>query len=388
MNSPRHWDIFCRVVDNYGDVGVSWRLARQLIVEHGRNVRLFVDVLPALGAVAPEIDVLQREQTARGVRVLRWDSEAEHVAATSVADVVIEAFGCGLPQQYLAAMCERAPATRWINLEYLSAESWIEHSHGVASRHPKLPLTRKFYFPGFTAASGGLLRESGLFERRDAFKADDSARAELFASLGLPAIGSDAVVVSLFCYANRQLPSLLEAWAEGDQRVVGVVPQGVAASELDRWLSGAVPHAGQTRTQGNLTLAVVPFVAQDDFDRRLWACDMNFVRGEDSFVRGLWAARPFIWQLYPQADDAQLVKLDAMIARYGRKLPGAASAPFAAFSRAWNDSRKPANSCATLWPALTEQRKRLGARTREWADELASRPDLAFALVKTVESWV
>ena len=170
--------------------------------------------------------------------------------------------------------------------------------------------------------------------------------------------------------------------------MVCVVPEGVAASELDGWLGGAVPHAGQTRTRGNLALATVPFVAQDDFERRLWACDLNFVRGEDSFVRGLWAARPFVWQLYPQADDAQLVKLDAMIALFGRKLPGAANKPFAAFSRAWNDARLRADTCAALWPALIEQHKRLGARTREWADELASRPDLASALVKTVESWV
>jgi hypothetical protein len=22
-----HWDIFCRVIDNFGDIGVCWRLA-------------------------------------------------------------------------------------------------------------------------------------------------------------------------------------------------------------------------------------------------------------------------------------------------------------------------------------------------------------------------
>ena len=25
------WDIFCSVVDNFGDIGVTWRLARQLV---------------------------------------------------------------------------------------------------------------------------------------------------------------------------------------------------------------------------------------------------------------------------------------------------------------------------------------------------------------------
>ena len=39
------WDIFCTVVDNYGDIGVCWRLARQLAAEHGFAVRLWVDDL-------------------------------------------------------------------------------------------------------------------------------------------------------------------------------------------------------------------------------------------------------------------------------------------------------------------------------------------------------
>ncbi|MBY0444112.1 MAG: elongation factor P maturation arginine rhamnosyltransferase EarP, partial [Burkholderiales bacterium] len=43
MNNTVRWDIFCRVIDNYGDIGVCWRLARQLSFEHGFAVRLMVD---------------------------------------------------------------------------------------------------------------------------------------------------------------------------------------------------------------------------------------------------------------------------------------------------------------------------------------------------------
>ena len=41
----RSWDVFCRVVDNYGDAAVCWRLARQLADEHGARVRLWIDLL-------------------------------------------------------------------------------------------------------------------------------------------------------------------------------------------------------------------------------------------------------------------------------------------------------------------------------------------------------
>src|SRR4029078_8068955 len=102
-------------------------------------------------------------------------------------DVFIEAFGCGLPSSYLDAMIALAAQPVWINLEYLSAESWIESSHGLVSRHPRLPLQRHFYFPGFTPQSGGLLREAGLLARRDAFQKDPAGRAAVWSALGLPA---------------------------------------------------------------------------------------------------------------------------------------------------------------------------------------------------------
>ena len=170
LPAPR-WDIFCTVVDNFGDVGIAWRLARQLAGEHAIAARLFVDDMPALARLAPEIDAAMSEQCARGVDVLRWSGAKVDLAAVS-GEVVVEAFGCGLPPAYLAAMAARGRAPVWINLEYLSAESWIEGCHGLASRHPTLPLTRYFFFPGFTAQSGGLLRERDLFLRRDRFRAD------------------------------------------------------------------------------------------------------------------------------------------------------------------------------------------------------------------------
>ena len=41
--------------------------------------------------------------------------------------------------------------------------------------------------------------------------------------------------------------------------------------------------------------------------------DWNFVRGEDSLVRALWAGKPFVWQIYPQHDGAHWDKLTAFL---------------------------------------------------------------------------
>ena len=153
MNKVQECDIFCNVIDNYGDIGVSWRLARQLANEYGLTVRLWVDDLASLARLCPEADDTLAQQLCRGVEVRHWGEDFSVVRA---ADLVIEAFGCRLPQAYLDAMA--AQHTVWVNLEYLSAEDWVAGCHKLPS--PRPPLTRYFFFPGFTRETGGLLLES------------------------------------------------------------------------------------------------------------------------------------------------------------------------------------------------------------------------------------
>src|SRR5206468_12811030 len=131
-------------------------------------------------------------------------------------------------EPYAIAMSQRSPPPVWFVLEYLSAEPWIDASHGLPSPHPRLPLTRRFWFPGFTPTSGGLLREQGLIDARDAFQRDARANAEFWASLAVPPRVAGERRVSLFCYPSPALAALLEAWADGDDAVSCVVPDGIA----------------------------------------------------------------------------------------------------------------------------------------------------------------
>jgi uncharacterized repeat protein (TIGR03837 family) len=129
------WDIFCRVIDNFGDVGVCWRLARQLAGEHGLAVRLWVDDLAAFRRLCPAIDAGRAVQSWQGVDIRLWPEPFPEVEP---AGVVIEAFACELPERYVRAMAARVARPRWINLEYLSAEAWVGECHGLASPSPQL----------------------------------------------------------------------------------------------------------------------------------------------------------------------------------------------------------------------------------------------------------
>ena len=339
MNRPPSCDIFCAVVDNFGDAAVSWRLARQLAGEHGWRVRLWIDDAAPLLQLVPD-------HASGPVDVRVWPRPW---LAADIADVVIEAFGCEPPPDYVEAMATRVRPQVWLNLEYLSAESWVAGCHGLSSPHPRLPLVKHFFFPGFDPDSGGLLREGDYDERRQAFDAS-AFRAEF----GLPPKSPDELTISLFSYSNPVLPELMRAWA-ASRRPIRLLRPG--SNEA-------------VRTAGNLSVHPLPFLPQLRYDELLWACDLNFVRGEDSFVRALWAGKPFVWQIYPQADDVHLVKLDAFLSRHP------AGTQLSSFWRAWNNEGKPD------WPGFAASLPGLAEPMQQWAKTLAARPDLASKLVQ------
>ncbi|WP_034176361.1 elongation factor P maturation arginine rhamnosyltransferase EarP, partial [Burkholderia ambifaria] len=172
-DDPIACDLFCTVIDNFGDIGVCWRLARQLAHEHGWQVRLFIDDLHTFARLLAGVDPDAGRQTIDGIVVEHWHAEVGD--ALEIADVVIEAFACELPGAYLAAMARRTRRPVWINLEYLSAEDWVADFHLRPSPHPRYPLLKTFFFPGLSAGTGGVLKERDLDARRTAFEADAAA---------------------------------------------------------------------------------------------------------------------------------------------------------------------------------------------------------------------
>lgn len=363
------WDIFCTVVDNYGDIGVCWRLAQQLADQYEADVRLWVDRLQTLAQLCPAVLPDADRQRVGPVEIRHWHADFPQVEA---ADVVIEAFACQLPERYIEAMAHRATAPVWINLEYLSAEAWVEGCHRLPSPQRLWPLPKHFFFPGFTPRTGGLLRERDLLADRAAF--DSAAEADFWRSIGVPARSDPELRVSMFCYQNASLPDLLRCWAEGRDPVTVLATPGQAADQVAAWF-GEPLVPGMRLQRASLSVYALPFLPQASFDRLLWACDVNFVRGEDSFVRAQWAGRPFVWQIYPQAEEVHWGKLEAFLSRYldDFETPDVVQRCW----NAWNGR----GDITSAWSDFAANRRAIEQHGKVWAAALDQMGNLANNLI-------
>lgn len=372
--------LFCKVVDNYGDIGICWRLARQLHEQHGIAVTLWVDDLRSFQRICPPVAIDADVQRVDGVTVRHWRQQEYLFSTADIADIVIEFFACDIPESYIAAMAQCNPRPVWLNLEGLSAEEWVEGCHALPSSHPRLPLTKHFFFPGFTDKTGGLLRESSLGEQRRQFQSDPAAMTAFLAQFGVTAKEMAALKVSLFCYPHAPVSALLDAWQGGDTAITCLVPEGVAVEAIEAFL-GAAAKPGAAMTRSALTVRVMPFMAQPDYDKLLWACDLNLVRGEDSFVRAQWAGKPFIWNIYPQDENLHHKKLRAFLQRYSAGLESLQTA-----SLQWNGAEAGDMEDEVDWPvfwqAFQADMQKMTSRAADWERQVLANGDLASNLLK------
>ena len=367
------WDIFCTSIDNFGDVGFSWRLARQLVNEHGLEVRLWVDDLAIFSQIESAIDVDEDQQWLQGVEICSW---RKSFAEIEPADVVIETFACTLPDNYILAMTDLPQQPVWINLEYLSAENWTLDCHCLPSFHPHLPLKKYFFFPGFVEGTGGLLLEKNLLPARVAF--NNTSQDKFWQELGLPSRREGELCISLFCYDDAPIEELLSAWVISDVPIRVLVPQHSVNNAIGIFFGVDLPTAGQVLQSGKLQVCIIPFLAQDNYDQLLWACDINFVRGEDSFVRAQWAERVFIWNIYPQAEHSHRLKLEAYLNLYTERMPPEMSAAVFSLWNAWNGNGQMINA----WSIFAAQMSALTEYGNNWIRQLLPIGDLASNLVK------
>ncbi len=374
-----NWDIFCVVVDNYGDIGVTWRLARQLVAEHGQRVRLWVDDLQTFARLCPGTSATAAQQWHEGVDVRHWLPEWPDAEP---ADVVIEAFACQLPTAYIRRMAGSGRRILWLNLEYLSAEDWVVGCHALPSMQAD-GLQKYFFFPGFAPGTGGLIREGDLLARREAFQADPSLREAFLESFGLQ-LQPGARLLSLFAYENPAVAGWLDALAADSRPSQLLVPEGRVLGDVARWLELDGLQAGERHRRGALEVAVLPFMTQNRYDMLLWCCDFNAVRGEESFIRAQWAGRPLAWHIYPQEEDAHWDKLNAFLDLYVRGLSAQAAAALRGFWRAWNDGV----DSGSAWRGLLEHEAELREHAERWTHQQVAHGDLAGKLVLFHADWV
>lgn len=318
-NQPLSACIWCRVIDNFGDAGIAWRLARSLKREYGWSCRLIIDNLATLSAFAPSVEPHEERQIADGIEVMNWTDEAAADVAHRLPDVFIEAFSCFAPECCEKAIGEAFAAGRKIavyDLDYLTAEEYASTNQGLPSPHPRFGYPKTFWFPGFTAASGGLLREKDLMERMARFS-EQKEKKQFLSALGADPDAPFSLV--FFTYPTNPVAALAEALCADPRPVELLACHGEASRELKKLLS--------TRSCPQVRVVDVPMLSQDDFDRLLWSADACLVRGEDSTLRAQWAGKPLLWTLYPQEGGTHLIKLSAFAKLYEKELtPSAAKA--------------------------------------------------------------
>jgi uncharacterized repeat protein (TIGR03837 family) len=368
----KRWDIFCKVVDNFGDIGICWRLTQQLHLEHGLQIRLWVDDLDRAQKIIPSLNINLNQQLVDDIAIFKWsgvdkDDDADFSQAASV---VIEAFACGLPCAYLASMAQQK--SKWVNLEYLSAETWVDDFHAKPSPKPD-GLIRHFYFPGFTEKTGGLIRTPDVFHKNQLLADNVHLQDDFWESLRLS--NHPCLKVSLFCYPFAPVQQLLSVMAQLTQPIHCYISDSNIFAQVAQFFGQESIHAGQALVQQNLTLHVLPFLSQADYDNLLAACDLNFVRGEDSWIRAIWAAKPFIWQPYIQDENAHMVKLNAFLdlfyANYDKKYLPCKAHEYWSAGQQFDD----------VFIEYMQHLPAIKSYTQQQSAQLASQPDLAAKLV-------
>jgi len=271
------------------------------------SFRLFCDQPDLIKKIAGEDGL--RDLSSHGVEIFDWDKANDLIQAGGPPDVILETFSCELPQPYVEKIREgNIPLI--INVEYLSAEPWTVEAHGLPSI-PSNPndLPRYFYYPGFSSDSGGLLQGKSSNTNEDSTYVPRSLE-QIFRELRPK---EEVPKVLIFTYGGQKLERLLDQIKESQTPVDLLICDEPNIKTVENWLGESISEPKQ---RGPIQYISMPFVPQDDFDWLLNECDLNIVRGEDSFVRAQWAGKPFIWDIYPQDVDAHLIKLDAFLDVY------------------------------------------------------------------------
>ena len=358
-------DIFCDVVDNFGDAGVCWRLARSLFKEKGLTVRLYINDFETLSKIVKAFDKTKDGSVCEGITVCRWEDALNN----EPAEVVIETFGCRLDERFEEKIAATKPAPIWINLEYLSAEDWVEGCHSLPSPHPRLNANKYFFFPGLTKKTGSVVIEEDLLQRQKDF---ESHKADFLKKLGV--VNEKALKIFVFCYPTAPLKELVNALKAADDYQFEFLLASGEAGEI-------IQKSVLDEKLKNVHCVKLPLVDQKGFDSFLWASDLLIVRGEDSFVRAQLAAKPFIWNIYPQDEKAHIVKLEAFLNRQKPFL----KSDFETIRKVnldFNDDPKDLTESFLLW---LKNYKNISSEMLEWRNNLILNHSLTENLCKFIQ---
>lgn len=283
-------DIFCEVIDNYGDVGVSYRLARELKKYYPlKKIRLIIDKTDELNLIKKNFD---------NIEIIKFSELNEQI---KTSDLIIECFACNIPCIYMEKAYTESKIL--INLEYFSSEDWIEDFHLQESFLGKGNLRKFFFMPGISPKSGGLIIDNDFIKRKETVEKNRSFYLKKFnLEEGYDLIGS------IFSY-EKNFEELISTLNKLGKKILLLIMS-------EKTQRNFIKYFDNVNKYDKIQFVKLPFYPYDEYEEILSLCDFNFVRGEDSFARALLLGKPFLWHIYPQTENTHMIKLKSFLNRY------------------------------------------------------------------------
>lgn len=307
-------DIFCEIIDNYGDIGVVYRTAKELQkIFPESKIRVFLNRLDEFKKINSQVLDLP-SQNIDGIEYITFDYLRDNANELLTAQVIIEAFGCQIPEEYMEIAYDNSELL--INLEYLSAEDWIEDFHLQSSPLGRGKLKKVFFMPGFTEKSGGVIADSNYLERIQRVLENK----EFYEKKYLSDIEDreNKIIGTLFSYEKNFTP-LLEELKKLDKDVVILAMGEKTQDSLRKILKNfSIEDFRNSLKYGKIEIRFLNFLNQEEYEELINIVDFNFVRGEDSFIRAVLTGKPYMWHIYCQEEYAHMDKIEGFLDKYRR----------------------------------------------------------------------
>ena len=313
MKKLKEIALLCSVVDNFGDIGVVFRLSRALSqLDKNLDLTLVVSDLNAFSKIAHEVETDSGEQKKYGWTILDWNNEkvCRKYFLEHRISVILECFQCGRPfwlDEILFSKKEKyiEGDVHIVNIEYLTAENWADDFHLLKSG-TRSPSVKKINFmPGFTEKTAGLILDEPFMTYIKDRKFASSLVASYFSDEDKKIIlkESEKKSVLIFSY-ERNFEEIVDCFSKYPLHVF-----------LAPGLSSPCFKKAWNKKGRPFILTENPYMQQTDWDALITSLDFLFIRGEDSFSRACLSGRPFIWNIYRQEGEFQIVKLAAFLKR-------------------------------------------------------------------------
>ena len=304
-------DIFCEIIDNFGDIGVVYRISKELknIYQNAR-IRIVLNRTDEFKAINKRVKDLEYQEI-DGLICTTFSYVKKNAESFGAADLFIEAFGCDVPEEYLKIAKKNSKL--WINLEYLSGEKWIEDFHLCESLIDSKTLKKIFFMPGFSEKSGGVIIDSGFLKRKE-YGMDN--REEVLKKYYPEIDFQNKLIGTVFSY-EKNFENLLETLEKQDRETVLILMGEKTQKSFSEILQKKFrENFGKIGKYGKITMLNADFLSQEEYEEVISAVDFNFTRGEDSFVRSILLGKPFMWHIYLQEEKAHMDKIRAFNDRF------------------------------------------------------------------------